>query len=495
MDNNRYYDDEREIDLIDILGRIIAKWRPILVVTIVGLVIGIIISCTMGYFNMKKSDVEAKKVSAAKAEALALEKLLKDEKGEELQENADKNLIKYVNIQSLYEMQEDYTDNSIYQNLDATRIAKAELSYYVDNHYVSEYPVVDNYNNIGDIIGAYRIALLSDETCNGIINNLKIDTEPKYIRELVSIGNPSTSNLVINIMTDDEAISGTIAEYYKGIMNSITEGIIENYGDVTTTLQEQQLYTESDIDVMTAQNDADSKVIDYYNQLQAIEKSMSGAQGDYFEAILAKYNLDVVKKEAVSHGYFYYVSKKLIVIVAIAFAFIAVAIYGCMYLFDGKVKTGDELASMSRSTLLGTVLVDNDKKKKNILFDKWAVALTDNRAMCDDSDKKVQTIVASIVQYLKANGLSSVLFVGSDVKHVDVVNAVNEGISAAGFTASIAIDAFDSPETVNSITSSDVVLFVCETGQSKYKKLERVLALCNLYKKQIIGTVAIQERV
>ena len=81
------------------------------------------------------------------------------------------------------------------------------------------------------------------------------------------------------------------------------------------------------------------------------------------------------------------------------------------------------------------------------------------------------------------------LFVGSDVKHVDVVNAVSEGVSAAGLSTSVAIDAFDSPETVNSITSSDVVLFVGEIGQSKYKKLERVLALCNLYKKQIVGTV------
>lgn len=499
MDNNRYYDDEREIDLIDILGRIIAKWRPICVTALIGFLVGVIISCVMGYFNMKKSDVEAKKLSAAKAEAMALEKLMKEEKGEDLKENADNNLVKYINLQSLYDMQSEYNERSIYNNLDATRIAKVKLTYYIDNHYESSYPVVETYNNIDDVIAAYKTALLSDEICAGIIKDLGIDTEAQYIRELVKFEDDtkksSGGNLEFDIVTDNPDMSMTIAEYYKGVIDEISKNISDTYGYVDAMLNNEQLYTESDFDVMTEQNEADAKLIDYYNQLQAIENSMNGAQGDYFDAILAEYNLDIIKTEAVHHGYFYYVSKKLIIIVAIACAFLAVVVYGCMYLFDGYIKTSSELAALGCSTLLGTVLVDSDKHRKNVLFDKWAIALTDKRTMCEDSDRTIHVVATSISQYLKSNAFSRVVLVGADIKHDSAVNMVCSEVEAIGAVVDTALDAFDSPETVDMVANADVVILVGEVGKSKYVKLERVLSICNLYKKPVVGTFAIQERI
>lgn len=499
MDNNtRYYDDEREIDLIDILGRIIVKWRPICITALIGLLIGIVVSCTIGYINMKKSDMEAKKLSAQKAESIALEKLLKDEKGEVLKEAAENNLAMYVNLESLYETQDEYNKKSIYKNLDASNLAKVRLTYYVDNHYVSEYPVVETYNNIEDVLDAYRTALVSDEICEDIIKALGMDTEPQYIRELVVFPEKEdrpVSNLVFDIVTDNADMSRVIADYYKGAVDKVTANIASNYGDVTVTLQDEQLNIGFDLDIMVKQNESDQKLIDYYNQLQRIENSMSGAQGDYFKAILAKYNLETIKIEAEQHGFFSYVSKVLIVIVTVAFGFVAVAFYGVIYLFNGVIKTGDELAGLSRSTLLGTVLVDGEKKRKSVLFDKWAIALTDARVLCDDSDRMIETIVASVKQYLGNNGLNSVLCVGSDIGHSDVIDKIRTNVSEGGFTVNVAVDAFDSPDTVNYITESDVVVFIGEIGKSKYKKLERVLSLCQLYKKNVMGTVAIQERV
>ena len=508
MDNNRYYDDEREIDLIDILGRIIAKWRTICTVGIVGLLIGAVISCTMGYINMKNSDVEAQKMSAQKAEDIALEKLLKDEKGEELKENADKSLLKYIGVKATYDMQKEYNENSLYQNMDANHIAKVNLTYYIDNHYDD----ANMYNNIEDIINAYRVILTSDEVCEEIISSIGLDTEPKYVRELVAI-NPKREieadktnvtvmapekiggNLTIDILSDNDAVSMAIADCYERIIDRVTVEDMAGYGDVEAILQNNQIYMESDFDIMKKQSKADSDLIDDYNQLQSIANSMSGAQKDYFSAILAKHNLETIKIEAEHHGFFYYVSKTLILIAAIAAAFIAVVVYGVIYLFDGKVKTGDELASMSHSTLLGTVLVDSDKKKKNIIFDKWAIALTDAKTMCEDSERMISVVSASINQYVKANGLHNVMLVGADIKHMDVVDKVKDSVSAAGNSINVALDAFDSPETVNNITEADVVVFVGETCNSKYKKLERVLSLCRLYKKPIMGTIAIQERI
>lgn len=498
MDNNtRYYDREREIDLIDIFGRIVAKWRAICVFTLIGLLIGILASCIIGYINMKKSDTEMKKLSAQKAETIALEKLLKDEKGQELKESAENNLVRYVNLQSLYEMQDEYNKKSIYKNLDASNLAKVRLIYYVDNHYVSEYPAVETYNNINDVLDAYRAALASDVIFEDIIKTLGLDTEPQYIKELVTFprNNEAASNLTLEIVTDNVDTSRAIANYYKEAVVDVTTNMANNYGDVTATLQEEQLNIGSELDIMVKQNESDQKLIDYYNQIHKIENSMSGAQGDYFKAILAKHNLEAIKIETEKSGFLSYVSKTLIVLVTAVFGFVAVAFYGAIYIFNGAVKTSDELVGLCHSILLGTVLVDGEKKYKHVIFDKWAIALTDGRVLCDDSDRMIETIVVSVKQYLNKNGLNSVLCVGSDIGHGDVIDRICAIISENGYKANVAVDAFDSPDTVNCLTESDVVVFIGEVGKSKYKKLERVLSLCQLYKKNIMGTVAIQERV
>lgn len=492
---NYNYSDEREIDLIDILGRIIAKWRNILIVGIIGLLIGFAISGTIGYLNMKKSDIESKKVSAKKAEALALEKLLEEDKGEDLKENADKNLVKYINIQDLYNMQEDYIENSLYTKLDSSHIAKGRLSYFVDNHYINEYPVVNAYNNIGDVMGAFTSALTSDEVCNDIISALGIKTETKYIRELISVYTTSTSNLTISVISDDEKTTDAILNYYNGIMDKVTSDVMEKYGTIDITLLDKQLYTESDMGVLSAQGGQDAVLLDYYTQLQDIEKSMSGAQKDYFDAILSKHGLEIKENKQDDHGFLYYLSKKLILLVAIAAAFLLVVFYGVIYLFDGKIKTGDELASMTGSTLLGTVLVDNEKNQKKVLFDKWAVALTDARVMCDNPENMIQVISATINQYLGANDFNSILLVGSDIKHKDIVDKLNDSIKASGYTVNTAIEAFDSAAAVNDITGSDAIVFVGEVASTKCQKLERALSMCRLYGKKVMGSIAIQERI
>lgn len=495
MNTNGCFNYEREIDLIDALGYIISKWRILCIIVLAGVMLGCITSTTLGFVNMKKTDVEAQKMSAQKAEALALEDLLQNEKGEELKENAERNLVNYIGIQSMYDMQEEYNEKSLLNNFNANHITRAVLTYYIDNHYVNEYPVVNSYNNIADITGSYVTALRSDDVCNEIISFLGIDTEPKYIKEIVSVWSSSTSNICISITTDDEVMSGTIAEFYKELMPSITERIIANYGDVTVSMQDEQYYTQSDMDVLTQQNESDRKLLDYYTKLQKCEQSMSGAQKDYFDAILAEHNLETIEVDAQQHGLFYYISKKLIVLIAIGVVFAACVIFGVIYLFDGTIKTSEELALMSRSTLLGTVLVDNRKKHKKILLDKWAMSLTDARAMCDDSEGMVKTISASIWQYLSSNGINKVLFAGTDIAHMEIVDTIRDSVTSEGFKVNIAVDAFDSADSINMINESDVVVLVGDIAKSKCKKIERVLSLCNLYKKSIMGTVCIRERI
>lgn len=515
MDNNyRYYDDEREIDLLDVLGRLIAKWRVILVIAIIGLLVGGIVSLTKGYSDMKRANAEAERISSQNQETILAERLLGEEDGAALKEFADKNLMNYVGIQTMYDMQKEYNEKSLYKNLDANNIAKVNLTYYVDNHYSG-----DSYNNLEDIIDAYKVILTSDEVCKEIIAATGLDTEPKYLRELIVIEAPAavvnagkgvgasiavinsaqsaTGNLSINVLFDDPKVSVEIANCLKKIVERVTGDISSSYGKVDASLQNDQLYMESDFDVMEDQNKADGKLVECYNNLLEIDKSMEGTQADYFKALVDNYNLEAeIASNGVSgQGFSYYVSKVMILIAAVAGAFVVVMFYGVLYLFDGKVKTGDELASLSHSTLLGTVLVDNDKKRKPMLFDKWAIALTDKKTMCEDSDRMLKTITASVIQYLKANNLNSVLFAGADIAHADVIDKIKGEIASAGYSVNVAIDAFDSPETVNSINDSDAVVFIGETCNSKYKKLERALSLCRLYKKSIMGTVAIQERI
>lgn len=494
MNEIRDFEQEREIDLVDMLGRIISKWRRVIVIGCMGLLLGIVVACILGFVKFKENDIEAQKEVSQKGLSEALADLLEEEKGKELKETAERQYDTYVSIQSLYDIQTESLTKSIYNNMDASHITNVILSYYVDNHYVNEYPIVNGYNNINDIISAYGAKLLSDKVCGDIAIILGVETEPRYIKEIISVSNPSTSSLTITIMTDDAVLSEKIAEYYKGIMGSVTEELILDYGDFTTSLMQEQEYTESSIDVLNKQNEAKSKFTTYDSQIQSIEKSMSGAQLDYYKALVKNYKLENMEAQE-DQGFLSYISKKMIALIALGAVAVAVVIYGAGYVLDGAVKTGEELASMSCSMLLGTVLVDADKKRKHILFDKWAVALTDERVLCDDADRTVQAISETVVQYLSNNNLKSVLFAGADIKHTDVLDKLTDLLKTSGIKINTAMDAFDSPDTISDITASDMIVLVGEVGSSKYKKLDRVLAMCRLYKKEIVGAVALQERV
>lgn len=488
MNNNEYM---AEIDLLDLLGRIISKWRPILLSLLIGLIVGGVAATVMGVLQKNDDDLESKQKYYRNSVKQAVDKLLENEKGEELKEIADNYFAKYTYLQNINEMQEEYIDNSIYMSLDATAVSTGRLVFAIDNHYVNEYPVINGYNNIDDVIAVYKNVLTSNEVCSEIAEIIGVDTEPKYIKELIGVSAPSTGTLSVFVQTSDEETTEKICEYYVAKMKSLTKELRDDFGKLDYSLQTKSVITEANQNVLKTQNAQHEILIENNDSMQKILKAMSGAQLEYFEALQKQYSLE--KRDSVEQlSLMSYISKRLIVIVAFVFAMFSVCWYGCKYVFDGTVKTGDELAQLSRMPVLGTVLLPGASgKKRKVVFDKWAAALTDKKVIAADSE----TVSSAITEFAKKEEYKSVTIISSGVAHQDTVEAVKnyleKEVSDVKLCAGDDLGAAD----IKAIAASDGIVLIAEIGKAKIRKLQHVMQICSLYSANLIGAVAIQEKI
>ena len=226
--------EEREINLVDMFWAICLKWRGML---LWGVIFALVLGGIGYYNNTKKTDVEV------------LESKLKEE---------DHIYIDmYLTYSDLYDIQKEYNELSPLMQLDPNDFYVNVLTYYVDNHYVVEYPVITERDNIAAIIQSYKTLLRTEEFASSIVEVMEMDDDSLlYCLELVdlynvygkmSIPTESYNMFTISVYGSTEENCRKMSELVKSTIDTFGVDMIEQFGEHDIMLIDDITKNVSDI--------------------------------------------------------------------------------------------------------------------------------------------------------------------------------------------------------------------------------------------------------
>ncbi len=478
---------ERETDIIDLIETICRKWRIILIFMLIGLFAGLGIAFFKSY-NLKKQSTKESIVMTAEQHLAEVEKKLSD-RGDysELKQVADNNVVNYYYKMKQYDLQADYIRKSIYYNIDEQNVAQAKLTYYIDNKYVSSYSVVDSYYNIENIIQYYIDSMQSYELYDNIISKVYPESEYKYIEELIDIGTSSGSNIYINIVADSLENAQKISDIIQSEMITVTKKAENIYGDVECELQINQYSVSSDIVMVQNHSDSLQKLNDISMKIDAINKSMTGAQLEYFQAKLGMYEAEI--SEEPSYSLMYYFPKKLVVLAVILGALVPIGFVCCAYFMSGSMKTSHDLVDITESILLGVIA---EKKISRNPIDKLLDKIFINKAFDSNYETNCEVVANYIIELMKKYEVSSLCMIGS-VEYAEdkmVVNLV-ERLVKKNLDIKIADNFLKNTEGMAIVNNSDVIVICEKANQSMCDNIKQEANLLRLDGKKILGCLVV----
>ena len=479
---------EREINLLDLLETICMKWRGIVIFLVIGLVVGGVVATAQALYNKSQLAHDAMTAKTEKTLAKAESDLVAVDATGELKKTADNNVDIYLYKESLYDMQEEYLEKSIYYSIDELNVAKNILSYHIDNHYVAEYPIVESYNNIEDVIQYYEECITSYDMYDRIIDEVYSDSEYNYIKELIMVEVVSTGNIKISIVADSEENANKISDTVQDEIMNITVNAKKLYGNVDCELQNKQSVVVSDADMVVKNTESLKKAIDLSKEMTSIAKSMSGAQLAYFDAKLNLEKVKIIDGKEQDKSLLAMISKKIILLAGIVGIILPIICIAIDYVFSGTIKTQDDLAYLTNSILLGNM--EESQKFKNPL-DKLVCRIFHGKQTIDASNKRI--VVTNIIfETLKRNGAKSVCIVSStQCKEDKIIIELCNGIRNERIEVFVA-DKFGANKEGMTLTNSADAVIICERiCVANYNDIESEIGLIKANNNKILGCVAL----
>ena len=269
--------DEIIIDAKEICHRILKKWKLLLLAAIAGAFLVSAVGYAYSYRNYKKEQpVDEATLESYKAEL-----------SEKELETAEQAYDTYEVYKNQYQSELEYSKNSILMKLGTDNIATVELQYYVDNHYKSVYPVIEQTNNVLDIIEAYNLRLTSGDVMNAIKQNTGAEIEERYLRELINVEVvENAQTMKITICTDSKEFTDGIADVIEQEVEAYTTEIQEQYGEFDLVGANRCESTDINDAVFERQQKEITSVSTLRTQLDAVGNNLNDAQQVYYNALI-----------------------------------------------------------------------------------------------------------------------------------------------------------------------------------------------------------------
>lgn len=227
-------------------------------------------------------------------------------------------------------------------------------------------------------------------------------------------------------------------------------------------------------------SDVDSRLT---NQ-QTKAKALTGAEKTYYDKLAA---LDEGGTTVSSGGRSL---KKWTAVGTVLGLFAGVVLVFWPYLFDGKIKTADELEYSLRSMVLNRVCI----KGKQNLFSQWAARLTG----ADDVDPAVKAdmVAADLGVLMEKNGKKAVylLCAEEDAEAAALAAQVQARLQEKNPDADITVgNPLSTAEDLEKIGAAELGVIFAELKKTKRGMLRQWQQICSRYRLPLAGAVTVQK--
>ena len=296
------------------------------------------------------------------------------------------------------------------------------------------------------------------------------------------------------------AIAVSVFDYAKSNYNDekkLAEEVAEmTYAEkkaVDIALEYEKLYVEAKdngdaenlvllnkavIDLVNSFND---EQLEYFNN-NSISELWKGSQQDIIK------KEEVVLEDNTTIG----ISPKMVVIGAVAFAFIYCMIWALKYIFDGNIKISDDLHQLINADLIGNIIT---VKEPSFVLDKLIYRLKHHGGKVLPVEDSLELIASVISVNAKNGGVNEVAFAGCELKkkayeYCERLAAILK--DSHGLDSKIIGDIVYNKDDVETLADEKSIVLIETAGASAYSDIQREMQLINRLGINVIGGVIIE---
>lgn len=504
--------EERVIDFSEIIKKILLKWRVILVLMLVGAVSFNALAILKSY---KKVQAE---IEAATAAALAEEEEENQDNLAKIKELLNEREISdvktaveaYKTYRREYRELLEYNQNSIKMKVNSNNVPEMVIQYYIDNHYQTVYPVIEQKDNTQDIIASFCNALFKDDIYSRIISELNWDVKISYIEELISAEIIGTSTLSISVIAENEEFCEAITKIIEEEIKLITPYIQQVYGDfeIKETVRSYKEQANAEIyEEQKARATASNSLKTYMSNLTS---GFSENQKTYFNellnSIVAKKNADeeqiieveeiIEETEKTTPIKIQYIHIKYIICGGILGIFVVCCWVIAWYVFSPKIQMADDMVSLYGIPVLGEL---KESKKRRFLcgVDYFILSLFGVKDSNISKEKRVRVVCEEIRLMSDKENLKSIYMTGTleDDEIQKYTSLFTESLKTEVQILSSDSCLLNDDKALRSMANSDGIILIEKLGKSRYKDIGRLIEKSKFHKVPVIGSVVLAESI
>lgn len=219
---------ERIIHLDDMLIYILKKWKIFMMIMILsGIVFG-----SVGIYKVNEKYKASKKTENSSKVAVTVSE----------EEANSVNTLLY--LEKMISEQREYNNNSILMKIDPydKKVASIRYQFQVIGDTIPELQE----SRLEQGKKTYQCVFNNEEIYDFIKSSLSIDTEVKYLKELISIEMDSKGVIVINAIAPDEEMAQKIQEAVEKYFSLNEKKILSNYKDLSVKLDSKYIVSTVD---------------------------------------------------------------------------------------------------------------------------------------------------------------------------------------------------------------------------------------------------------
>ncbi len=495
MDSNKKMGKfDIDIEIKDVLWEFARRWRLIVVLAAL---CGLVLTAYQYRLDMGKTDVVTVKKSQ-----------------EELETSMGRQDLDEVTAAVALKRQMDeksaYMEASVLMQMNPYEEHAVILQYYVN---------ADNKETAADAADSYRAYINNYSFAQEISVKGKLELEPAYLAELVSI-TKDESNLYINAENTAESINlkvegseaersfcvkivGTTAEE-ANIISSEVKRVLEEYQNVVTTtigIQQLKLMEESsnvivDQSLAELQNRNATAIKTIGNNLDKMKNEMTS---DQISLYVYRTTVPTEKSENSSAGSVTtqkgaQISFKHLFIGIIVGIILACGLIFVLYLFAPALRNSEEIKTLYGIKVIGLVHDNKFQKKKLFGFiDQFIEKLQNRRKKCLSYEQEIQIVCANILLDCKKNEIKEVFLTSSTSEDIpeEIRNAIAMKCEEKGIHITLGNAIHYDAEALEQLAQIGNVIFIEKKRSSLYDELYSEISLCKEHDIHVIGMIVL----
>ena len=481
-------EDVLEIDFRDLLAHLCYKWRRICLIIVVGCLIGLLFWLT----NSKKTETNKNKITQENID-LARAELSEDEA-----QQAEYLFAQYVSYLDYRKSIQKYLSDSLYSANDYAGNMALRALYYVNSDIGNVNQIftrialgTDEYDKIAKIMkkdntmldDVYRRVRIDD--INSLVTNRD---EYSYILEDSAEKEQKKTLLEVYLVAESRSQADAVMDVVRDAFDKQIEELKVIDPDINMVFLGENYSTDISDFLSGRQSDAVSKLNAINDQINALETNyvnrLAGDTRAYYQLMKGKKEQEIipVKKPSLL---------KYVIIGAILGFAISLCCIVMQYIFDGKVKTSNELRYLYYSEMPSRIC---RKKQGYYLFGNIARLCTGTEVI----DESVQTDLAAsdISIKLKKKGINSVYlsFKESSNWQKQATEEIIEYLKKRNESIEIKTgDPISASQELEIFSGSEAAILMTELKATRRNDWRRWISLCERYELPIVGIISLEE--